>query len=55
MSGASDDVNKKRNAACPFGVAILGMFVPVLIAIVRLLKCSRVICSASRSAFTSFM
>tara|TARA_B100000676_G_scaffold90709_1_gene90421 strand:+ start:5631 stop:5798 length:168 start_codon:yes stop_codon:yes gene_type:complete len=55
MSGASDDVNKNRKAACPLGVAILGMFVPVFIAIVRLLKCSRVIFPASSRAFTSFI
>jgi|TARA_B100000497_G_C7477206_1_gene293353 hypothetical protein len=36
ISGASEDVNKNRNAAWPFGVAILGMLVPVLIAIARL-------------------
>ena len=33
ISGANEDVNKKRKAAWPFGVAILGIFVPVLIAI----------------------
>ena len=33
MSGASAEVNRNRNAAWPFGVATLGMLVPVLIAI----------------------
>ena len=32
MSGAKEDVSKNRKAACPFGVAILGIFVPVLTA-----------------------
>ena len=33
ISGASAEVSRNRNAAWPFGVAMLGMFVPVLIAI----------------------
>lgn len=31
ISGASDDVNKNKNAACPLGVATDGIFVPMLI------------------------
>ena len=38
ISGASDEVNKNKKAACPFGVAILGILVPVLIAIANLLN-----------------
>ena len=55
IKGARAEVSKKRNAAWPFGVAILGIFVPVLIAIVRLLKCSKEILPASRRALTSFI
>lgn len=35
INGAKADVSKKRKAACPLGVAMLGMFVPVLIATAR--------------------
>ena len=35
IKGANDDVSRNRNAACPFGVATLGIFVPVLIATAR--------------------
>ncbi|GIS48914.1 MAG: hypothetical protein Ct9H90mP22_5020 [Gammaproteobacteria bacterium] len=30
INGAREEVKRKRNAACPFGVATLGRFVPVL-------------------------
>jgi hypothetical protein len=32
MSGATAEVRRNKKAACPFGVATLGMFVPVLTA-----------------------
>jgi hypothetical protein len=35
MSGANDDVRRNKKAAWPFGVATLGIFVPVLIATPR--------------------
>ena len=38
IKGASADVRRNKNAACQFGVAMLGMFVPTLIAIARLLN-----------------
>jgi hypothetical protein len=38
ISGAKDDVNKNKNAACPLGVAMLGILVPVFIAIANLLN-----------------
>jgi hypothetical protein len=38
IRGAKEEVNKNRNAACPLGVAILGILVPVLIAIANLLN-----------------
>ena len=38
INGASEEVNKNRNAACQFGVATLGILVPVFIAIARLLN-----------------
>lgn len=34
--GANEEVSKNKNAACPFGVATLGRFVPVLIATAHL-------------------
>ena len=40
MSGVIVDVNRNRNAACPFGVAIEDTFVPVLIVIESALSCS---------------
>ena len=42
ISGASVDVSRNRNAAWPFGVATLGMLVPVLIATASTSNCSRV-------------
>ena len=38
INGASEEVNKNKNAACPFGVATLGILVPVFIAIAKLLN-----------------
>jgi hypothetical protein len=35
IKGAAAEVNRNRNAACPLGVATLGMFVPVLTAIAK--------------------
>ena len=40
INGAKAEVSKKRNAAWPFGVAILGILVPTLIAIAKLLNWS---------------
>ena len=55
INGARDDVNKNKNAACPFGVAILGIFVPVFIATASLLNWSNVIAFVSKAVLTSFM
>ena len=41
ISGASAEVSRNRNAAWPFGVATLGMLVPVLIAIASASNWSR--------------
>ena len=38
INGARDEVSKNKNAAWPFGVATLGRFVPVLIAMAKLLN-----------------
>ena len=40
INGAIDDVKRNRNAACPFGVAIDDMFVPVFIVIANFSNCS---------------
>ena len=40
MRGANEDVNKNKKAAWPFGVAMLGMLVPVLIAIASIIELS---------------
>ena len=55
INGASDEVNKNKNAACPLGVATLGKFVPVFIAIARLLNCVSVITPLSKALLTSLM
>lgn len=41
ISGANVEVSRNRNAACPFGVATLGMLVPVLIATANRSNCAR--------------
>ena len=46
ISGASAEVSRNRNAAWPFGVATLGMLVPVLMATASASNCSRVISPA---------
>ena len=55
MSGASAEVSRKRNAACPFGVATLGKLVPVLIETTNLSKCSREIKPESNTLFISLI
>ena len=49
------EVNKNRNAACPFGVATLGRFVPLFIAIANKSNCSLSIAPLSNAAFTSLI
>ena len=55
INGASEEVNKNKNAACPFGVAILGIFVPVLIDTANRSNCSLEITPLSSAALTSLI
>ena len=55
ISGANEDVSRNRNAACPLGVAILGIFVPVLIAIANLSNWAREMIFISNASLISFI
>ena len=55
IKGARDEVKRNKKAAWPFGVAMLGMFVPVLMAIASLSNCSLVIIFISNASLISFI